>query len=235
MDTRSRRTHVAIVLDCSGSMQACRAETIAGFNEQVQAIRKSAHQEGEESGTFVTLVVFNDGVQFVHFAQPAETLSEIGPEEYQPDSLTAMLDAIGSTLVRFEREVDDGDDVNYLVITISDGEENASKEHSYESVARMIRSRQKTGRWTFSYMGANQDLSELSSRLHIPKSNTAAYRSSPHGTAISFVSLSKSVVSYLQDRSAGRRARDRFFGKDGEISSFDDDDGSASSGGGLLN
>ena len=235
-NSMNSKTHVAILLDCSGSMQACQTETVAGFNEQVQAIRKSAQLSGAEGATFVTLAVFNDGVEFVRFAEPVDRLMEISADEYHPDSLTAMLDAVGATLGRLAREVEDSDDVSYLVIIISDGEENASKEHSYESVARMIQARQETGRWTFSYMGANQNLSDLSARLHIPKSNTAVYCSSRHGTAVSFTSLSKSVISYLDRRASGQRARDRFFGRADQVSAIDDDDdGGSSSGKGRLN
>jgi hypothetical protein len=39
-------THVAIILDRSGSMASCRAETISGFNEQVQKITGKTKAEG---------------------------------------------------------------------------------------------------------------------------------------------------------------------------------------------
>lgn len=166
-------THVAIVLDRSGSMASCRAETINGFNEQVQKITGKTKTDGTADTTLITLVLFNHEVEFVHFVSPVDSLREITAEQYVPNGSTAMLDAVGLTLTRFEREVEDDEQTRYLVIIITDGEENDSKEFTYERIAEMIQKRQQTGRWTFSYMGANQDLSDLSKRLNIPKSNTA--------------------------------------------------------------
>ena len=55
-------THVIIILDRSGSMEACRAETISGFNEQVQKICATTKSEGLSESTYVTLVLFNQEV-----------------------------------------------------------------------------------------------------------------------------------------------------------------------------
>jgi uncharacterized protein YegL len=228
------KTHVAILLDCSGSMQACQTETVAGFNEQVQAIRKSAQLSGAEGATFVTLAVFNDGVEFVRFAEPVDRLMEISADEYHPDSLTAMLDAVGQTLKRFEKKVKDSESIHYLVIIISDGEENDSREFTYERIAEMIQKRQQTGRWTFSYMGANQDLSDISKRLSIPKSNVAIYTSSGKGTLIGMGALSKSTMDFLDRRSKGAATSDKFFRDEDEVQSVDDDDSGKKGGGPLL-
>ncbi|MFA5762662.1 MAG: vWA domain-containing protein [Bacilli bacterium] len=228
-------THVAIVLDRSGSMASCRAETISGFNAQVQKITGKTKADGTADSTLITLVLFNHEVEFVHFASPVDNLKEIAAEQYVPNGTTAMLDAVGLTLKRFEKKVKDSDDTRYLVIIISDGEENESKEFTYERIAEMIQKRQQTGRWTFSYMGANQDLSDLSKRLSIPKSNMATYTSSPSGTMIGFSSLSKSTMGFLDKQSKGTATSEKFFRNEDEIQSVDDaDDSSGKKGGGPL-
>ncbi|MFA5762771.1 MAG: vWA domain-containing protein [Bacilli bacterium] len=227
-------THVAIILDRSGSMECCRAETISGFNEQVQKITGKTKADGTADSTLITLVLFNHEVEFIHFASPVDSLKEITSEQYVPNGTTAMLDAVGLTLTRFEREVEDDEDTHYLVVVITDGEENDSKEFTYERIAEMIRKRQQTSHWTFSYMGANQDLSDLSKRLNIPKSNTATYSSCPSGTMIAFGSLSKSMLGFLDKQSKGTATSDKFFRDEDEVQSADDDDSSGKKGGGPL-
>ena len=77
--------HIAIVLDCSGSMDMVRDETISGFNEQVQTIRGNA--DVRDGRTTVSLVLFNDSVDVVHKLVPADAVSEISRKEYRPEIL----------------------------------------------------------------------------------------------------------------------------------------------------
>jgi len=156
-------------------------------------------------------VLFNHDIEFLSFAGKVGTLEETTAERYVPNGTTAMLDAVGQTLKRFEKKVKDSENTYYLVIIISDGEENDSKEFTHERIAEMIQKRQQTGRWTFSYMGANQDLSDLSKRLNIPKSNVATYTSSGKGTLIGMGALSKSTMGFLDKRSRGTATSDKFF------------------------
>ena len=215
-------------------MAACREETINGFNEQVQKLRGQTRDDGTTDSTFVTLVLFNHEVRFVRFAVPLGTLVEITKEQYVPHGTTAMLDAVGSTLSRFEQEVSEDEDTRYLVIVISDGEENDSHDYTYERIAEIIQKRQAIGRWTFSYMGANQDLSDVSKRLSIPEGNMVAYTSSPEGTAAGFTSLSRSMVAFMSRRNRGAGTSEEFFSDQEEIESSTDDDGSEPKGGRFL-
>ncbi len=185
----------------------------------------------------MTLTLFNDAVKFKKFACPVGDLTKIDRRHYRPDCTTAMLDGVGMTLEKYDKEVEDGVNVNYLVVVISDGLENDSKEYDWKQVAEMIQKRRKTGRWTFSYMGANQDLSELSEVLHIPKSNIARYAATRSGTAATFVGLSSSVACYMDTSARGERVSEKFFSEGDEIAEFgdgDDEDGGKKGGGGLL-
>lgn len=216
-------THVVIVLDRSGSMEEVRDETISGFNEQIGKIRAKAMESGAKE-TFVTLVLFNDEVVFSRFAEPAETLGPIDREIYAPDRTTAMLDAVGLTLERFQKVVQDDGGTRYLMVVISDGLENDSKIHTYESVAELIQQRRSTGRWTFSYMGANQDLGVVARRMAIPRSNISAYNSDAKGTALSFRRLSGSMMGFIDRRARGESADQGFFRERDEIGAVEDEE-----------
>ena len=56
---KNPKTHVAIVLDKSGSMGDTKDATISGYNEHVQQLKKNA-QDGQE--ILVSLVTFNGEV-----------------------------------------------------------------------------------------------------------------------------------------------------------------------------
>jgi uncharacterized protein YegL len=176
----SNVAHVAIVLDRSGSMESCRDETISGFNEYAQDIRKTAQTAGLDAR--LTLTVFNGELRMPLFEAPLERLHPMSRKYYVPNGSTAMLDAVGQTIDRLEREGSRIHEASVLVCIISDGQENSSTDYTYASVAERIQHLSATERWTFTYLGSNQDLSAVSDSLSISMANTSSYAASREGT-----------------------------------------------------
>ncbi|MFO8079042.1 MAG: hypothetical protein R6V07_01945 [Armatimonadota bacterium] len=143
---------------------------------------------------------------------------------YEPDATTAMLEAIGFTPERFDYEVLERNDVNYLVI-ISDGEENASPMYSYPRISGIIQVRRKTGCWTFVYV-AKQDLPKVLSNLSIPRGSTLGFRSTPRSTKDAFHNFSESVISHMQMADSQRQNTEKLF-PDDDIDDEDNDSGKA--------
>jgi hypothetical protein len=169
-------------------MSACGEATIAGFNQVVRDVGKAT--EGSE--VKITLVVFSDNAEFASFCEPVGALRPLTWESYEPDGQTAMLDAVMTVLRRFVIKGQDDPETRYLMTIVSDGEENASREFSYKTISKIIEARQNPGRWTFAYMGANQDLAEVSERTSILRGNTSAYVSSPQDSRAAFMRLAYS-------------------------------------------
>jgi len=199
-------THVIFILDRSGSMEPCAQQTISGFNENVQQMRRTAKESGMEDHTFVTLVQFNDEVAFTHFAAPVHALADLSAETYQTGSTTAMFDAVGLALHRFKREIEDSVNHRYLVTIFSDGEENASKEYRAADIAGKVKRRLATNRWTFNFIGANQDLSRVAEQTAIPRSNMVDWRADAGGTRLMFSSYSESMATYLSHSYLGGKS-----------------------------
>lgn len=216
------RTYVAIVLDQSGSMESCRQQTIDGFNEQVQVVKR----DGNEN-TFVSLVRFNDHVDPKFFNASLDQLSEITYSDYKPDGMTAMYDAVGETITRLKNETDaDCPENAYLLVIVSDGFENSSKKFKQRDIAEMVQSLTATGRWTFTYLGSNQDLSKLSQEMGIQTSNMAQYVSNQVGTAKAMKCASAGLKKYMKARAGGQSQLCDFYSEDGKIAEIDDKDDS---------
>jgi uncharacterized protein YegL len=210
-----KKTHVALILDQSGSMAACLTPTILGFNEQVQTVKSNA-KDGDEY--FVSVVTFNHIVNPVQWNRPPEEIKELTGETYVPNGSTAMLDAVGQALSRLKSEADPKDiNTSYLVVILSDGMENASREWTYSRVGELIQELKQSGRWTFTYMGANQDLSVIRDTLNIPAGNIALYKSDLRGTQVAFHANAMSTDKYLKCRKMGLTAMDDFYSADNEI------------------
>lgn len=219
MCTEINTTRIAVVLDGSGSMGSIKKETISGFNEQQQSITKNA-AKGRKQGmtTYVSLYTFSDDTVETLF-RDCKTLSPITDEEYTCSGMTPEYDAIGKAITDLE-EADCGDSA-MLVIIISDGYENSSKRWTSERLAEKIESLQATGRWTFTYMGANQDLSVVNKTLHIPVCNTVMFMADGQGTKSGFAGMSAGTDSYFQSRAAGQTSVDNFY--DSNTSEEDED------------
>jgi hypothetical protein len=179
-DPQDKIAHLAIILDRSGSMESCRDETISGFNEYTQQIRSTSKAAGLDAR--LSLTVFNPEVRMPLFGAPLKQLHAMDRKHYVPDGATAMLDAVGQTIKRLEKDAAEIDVASVLVCIISDGLENASREYTYADIAEHIQRLTATKRWTFTYLGSNQDLSQISQHLNIPMANTSSYVASRHGS-----------------------------------------------------
>lgn len=212
--------HTIIILDKSGSMESCREATISGFNEQLQTAKNSP----ENLKIQLTLVTFNNNTTVEKFCESPKDAIELNMDTYKPGGSTAMYDAIGQTLKRFENEVKDDGKTNYLVIIISDGEENASQHFKQNDIAEKLQKLQATNRWTFTYMGANQDLSKVSKGLNIPIGNMMAFNNDSAGVCRGLHHTSSRMGAYYTCVSADAGvSNNNFYSNSGEITDLTSD------------
>lgn len=193
----TEKTYISIILDKSGSMESVKKETIEGFNEQVQTITDEHDNNNEE--TYLSFVTFGSDVDVKYFNEHIDNLTELTEDDYEPEGMTSMLDAVGKTLTKYKEETDYKSNNNrYLVIIISDGNENNSDDYTYNDIAEMIQELEDKANFTFTYMGANQDLSEISDKMNIDMGNINGYVADEKGTSLAFDSASSSTQSYMR-------------------------------------
>src|SRR5258706_3780732 len=200
------RTYIAIVLDKSGSMEKIKDATIDGFNKQVDSIVREAVGK-----VYLSLITFSSQVEPVFVNQPPSYLTKLTRENYRPNGWTALYDAVGHAINRLDYTSEDVGNSAFLVIIVSDGQENYSKEFRH-TLPAMIKRKQETGRWTFVYVGSNQDLSHVAQSLYIPFTNTFAFESNAVGTAAAFNASSGGMSTYFAGRKRGLTSSDSYFG-----------------------
>lgn len=189
-----RRTYIAFVLDRSGSMEAIRDNTIAAFNKQIDAIKREAIGD-----TRVSLVTFATDISPIFFNRSLDKLEYLNRISYKPNGWTALYDAVGYTVDRLTKEAEFGEDVAFWVIIVSDGQENYSYDYK-NTIGRVIKQKQQTGKWTFTYIGSNHDLSNVAEVLNIPVANMLQWTSNAVGTD----RLGDAHVSVYNNYFAGR-------------------------------
>src|SRR5690606_452018 len=140
--------HIAIVMDRSGSMGPLANEALSGLNDELKTIAKNAREFDQT--TTISLVTFSTKVDEPRFLELEEEVTD-----YNCSGWTALNDAVGHTIQMLKSiEVAEGEDVAYLVLIVTDGMENSSREFSSEQIATMINELEQRGNWTFTFMGA---------------------------------------------------------------------------------
>lgn len=204
--TDQNHADIWFLLDRSGSMQSIADDVVGGFDTFFAEQRKVA-------GTAtVTLVQFDgqDPHEVLVDARPIEHVRSIAGR-FVPRGNTPLYDAIGQLLARAERRVaSGGDPADQLVVILTDGYENASRELTAEHVNARIADLRKAG-WTFVFLGANQDSYATGGRLAMAAGSTANFAASPAGVAASYVGLSRAVGEYRRKGRAQRVAEEGAF------------------------
>ena len=198
------------IVDQSGSMNGIEAETIAGFNTQLKTIKEL--QQTHLNETYLcSLTFFNQEVHDLIQCRNVAELKPLSIESYNPDGATALLDGIGKSIYsiknRYGADIAE-DKMSVVLIIITDGHENASRMYSYHDVAHLIKELDETGKWTFSFLGADFDAIHTSHMLNIRKENVMNFSKSSYAGFMSEVS--DSIKMYADEKSKGNLKRDIF-------------------------
>jgi uncharacterized protein YegL len=227
------RTHCALILDKSGSMGGIKDSALNNFNEQIQTLKTESNSPdaiakkmlisgGNPTGveTYVTLVAFNDNVEFLNFDQNINDIEEFPAEKYAPNGSTALFDAIGMTIDRFTSEIQglDDPDTGMLFIIITDGQENASKSWGQEDGRKKLKSRieelQNSKKWTFTFIGSEKVMETAVDHLGLYAGNTASFAATAGGIRGASVQMSAGTRSYMSARMLHKTSIDSYYSGD---------------------
>jgi hypothetical protein len=186
---------VAMIIDKSGSMSDLTEDTVGGFNEYL------ADRQRETPDALMSVTLFDTARDEMHVAQPMSQIPKLTEERYRQGGMgyTALNDAIGGTIAA----IDAGDYAKgrkVLVVVMTDGRENASKEWtSRAAIAKLVKRKEDAG-WKFVFFGANIDAFAEGESLSIPASRSVQYAASPQGTSDSFRKMSRASRLYAEGR-----------------------------------
>ena len=184
-------TEIAFVLDRSGSMESCRAAAIEGFNHFLQT------QQAVEGLAKLTLILFDDEYLVPVDALPVPEILPLTNDSYVPRGSTALLDAVGRAIdelgTRLAALPETDRPGQVIVAILTDGAENSSQHRTWRQIARAIKQQTEQYRWTFLFLGANQDAIATAAQMNIAAGNAATYVADAAGLHAGSKSLSRKV------------------------------------------
>lgn len=187
-------THIYLLLDRSGSMESIRSDVIGGFNAFV------AEQQAAGDDASVTLVQFDsqDPQELLVDAKSIRKVRPLTMATFVPRGGTPLLDATGLLLARAEERVNERKAAGkareeIIFVTITDGQENQSREFSRKQILDRISDLTAKG-WTFVFLSAAPNAYDEAHGLGYDARSVQAFAPSPAGSRAAFSSLSRAAT-----------------------------------------
>lgn len=111
-------------------------------------------------------------------------------------------------------------DISFLVMAVTDGEENASRRYSARTIAEKIRKLQATDRWTFVFRVPRGYSRSLVS-MGIPVGNILEWDQTEQGVAVATAATRQAFDNYYTKRASGVRSTKSFYADLSDVSAKD--------------
>ncbi|CAN5950996.1 unnamed protein product [Sphagnum jensenii] len=184
-------------------------ETLNGFKTYVEDMKKDQAKDNEVEYIF-SLTTFDTRIDTPYVGVPIASVDGGKLKEFGPRGSTALYDAVGKTL----QAHDDDKSITFdkaIVIIVTDGEENSSREWSKDSLHAAIDERIKRGNWTFTYLGTQPETWAAASSLGVGVGASATYNAQNAQATYSTMAMAstnmargvmKSSRSFLSDNTS---------------------------------
>lgn len=145
--------HVCFVIDESGSMGGTEADVIGGFKKVIDE-----QKEVKDGTCSVSYFKFASAVEKVYIGKDINEVEYLDGK-YHPGGLTALFDGVGTAIDEIGKWIDKMPESEKpeknLIVVMTDGGENNSKDYSASKVKEMIKHQEDKYNWSFIYMGSD--------------------------------------------------------------------------------
>ena len=182
-------TAILFIIDDSGSMFTIKEDMEGGINGVLEEQKKLPGK------VTVDIAYFSSTVKYEEKFVPLDEASI----EINPGGMTALYDAIVLTGTQFGEALaalpEDERPGTVLVVIVTDGHENVSREAKIEDVKALITQQQDVYGWEFAFLGANQDAIETGESFGLRKGASVTYDASQAGVALASNYIGATITS----------------------------------------
>lgn len=189
-------TAMLFIVDESGSMISIGKDMEGGIKTMLE-------EQSKIPGKLTVDVAYFDS----RFRYPTSMVAAAEADiQIIPKGMTALHDAIvnatnqfGETLAALPEDERPG---NVLVVIVTDGVENTSKENTREDVKNIITRQQDEYNWNYVFLGANQDAVLAGQSFGLRSGSSLTYDANAAGIAVASASLSNYTTNVRSKGSA---------------------------------
>jgi hypothetical protein len=195
-----KKVLVNFIQDRSGSMQSTWDETLNGFKKFVEDLRDNAEKDGIEY--LFSLTTFDTLIETPLVAVPIKNVDVDILKQHGPRGGTALYDATGATITNTEADSHGAEKI--IVVVVTDGQENSSREWTKDRLQTSIESKLKLGNWTFTYLGTQPETWNDAGAIGVAAGAVASY--TPAMASAAYAATSHAVRSMSNSSAMGTRS-----------------------------
>jgi hypothetical protein len=208
------KNYIGISRDHSGSMGGIALAAGRDYNDNIASIKEGATAHSID--TIVSVVKCGAG-------RPAKVVREvinsnvnmltpIKDGDYIADgNSTPLFDSVGDLIEQLQSVPDANDpEVSFVVMTITDGQENSSTKWNGSSISKKIKELQATDRWTFVFRVPRGEKRGLM-QYGIPEGNILEWEQTERGVQAATAATRSAFTNYYSARSTGTKSTDKFY------------------------
>lgn len=217
--------HFAAVLDSTGSIAPLKDMVVDKFNVQLKGWKEDAASSGQE--TTLTLVLLGNGgsghpgrrdqSRILYGKVPIAEVKPLTLAEYWLSAGgTALLDST-DLAIQALASGKHGKNTSFLVLTVTDGEENASVKFGADrrqDFANLLAEKMATDVWTFTYLLPKGSKASFCRWYGVPEGNVEEWETTARGVEDYTSSVGSASLSYFGARARGATATKNFFSPD---------------------
>lgn len=184
------KVDILFVTDMSGSMAHLAQAVRDGFNDYINELRTKATNETEYT---VTLTLFEGEAHRPLRWDSLQAVRRMDEEMYMPGGMTALLDAVGSTIEGYT-----GNAERVILLIQTDGHENSSRHYTYKQVTELLAAKEKEG-WLVIFLGqGGEDVIRGAEKLGLSKANAIRYDASVTATRSTYGNLGQTTHDWME-------------------------------------
>lgn len=185
-----KAVEIAVVADRSGSMGMILTDAIGAFNAFID------QQQEVEGSANLTVALFDERYEIMQEGVDIRAATKFSTSNFVPRGSTALYDAIGRTLSGLIARRKAGEIDSAIVVILTDGAENASREFTAASVKTLIESCETDFDWQFVFLAANQDAFKTGANFGIRAQNAVNFSADSAGLEGATLAMSGYATNY---------------------------------------
>lgn len=187
------RAHITLVVDRSGSMRSIKEEAEGG-------IRKFLEDQAALTDVKIKVSLYQFDAEYEHVYGPVK-VGKVPEYQLEPRGMTALFDAVGKGIEDTKAAVAAADKTpdKVVVVIMTDGAENSSREHTAVTVKQLVEA-QKAAGWEFVFLAGDLSAAQFgrASGLQTTGYNPAV----PGQTRSAYATASAGTADYLRGDAA---------------------------------
>jgi hypothetical protein len=199
--SKKHHLHYVLVADSSSSMADQIDEVRDELNIQIEKMRKESDTDNNPC-TF-TLRTFDSEVKNVHVNIPIEDVPKITTDDYKAGGMTALFDAIGSTIESIGELLGnriDGEKETLAMIIFSDGGENVSTKYDRAKIAALLDKYQNRPGFNIAFVGCDPASFQDMDRVGFSSASRMMYSKGEEREALAYASRNVSDLKFKRTK-----------------------------------